>query len=277
MYAGWRDWSGDDEGATEAMAEVDEIHMVAERVTDAIKAGRQQGTALLVMVTQESGGDLTEPLMTERIREGDLVELRIYDRHTASGVEVPDGLDAGRFQQGGGVLCHAVPRRRILRAPQPRDPVRRHRVAAERWLQRVRPELGRERFSSRRSRRSCRMRQSRRALRIWRRWRASRWSVCPVCARRCRALEPRCPPSRWRSKSIRRCRIYQAADDRQGELRISTAWRFRSAGLNDLSGAGGAEAGSGAHAAESRSRSGKGESRGEDSAVKLVRVRSAAT
>ena len=84
MYAGWRDWSGDDEGATEAMAEVDEIHMVAERVTDAIKAGRQQGTALLVMVTQESGGDLTEPLMPERIREGDLVELRIYDRHTAS-------------------------------------------------------------------------------------------------------------------------------------------------------------------------------------------------
>ena len=84
MFAGWRDWSGDDEGATEAMAEVDERLMVAERVTDAIKAGRQQGTALLVMVTQESGGDLTEPLMPERIREGDLVELRIYDRHTAS-------------------------------------------------------------------------------------------------------------------------------------------------------------------------------------------------
>ena len=84
MFAGWRDWSGDDEGATEAMADVDERLMVAERVTDAIKAGRQQGTALLVMVTQESGGDLTEPLMPERIREGDLVELRIYDRHTAS-------------------------------------------------------------------------------------------------------------------------------------------------------------------------------------------------
>ena len=116
MFAGWRDWSGDDEGATEAMADVDERLMVAERVTDAIKAGRQQGTALLVMVTQESGGDLTEPLMPERIREGDLVELRIYDQAHGLGVEVPDGLAAGRFQPAGGVLCHAVPRRGLLRA-----------------------------------------------------------------------------------------------------------------------------------------------------------------
>ena len=84
MFAGWRTWSGDDEGATEAMANTEDRLMVAERVTDAIKAGRQQGTSLLVMVTQESGGDLTEELMPERIREGDLVELRIYDRHTAA-------------------------------------------------------------------------------------------------------------------------------------------------------------------------------------------------
>ena len=136
MFERWREWDKDEnEQGAEAMKEAERRHMVPMIVANAIKTGRQQGTSLLVMVTRENDGDLTMPLIPERVRAGDLVELRIYDRHTAAVWQYQDDPMMPHVQQACRVLHHAVPRRRLLRPPVARHPLRGHRVATVRRLQ----------------------------------------------------------------------------------------------------------------------------------------------
>lgn len=83
MLIRWREFeSGENEAAAEAMSEVERRHRVQSRLAAAMKAGRLYGTGLLVMVTREA--NLQVPLMPERIREGDLVGLLVFDRYEAS-------------------------------------------------------------------------------------------------------------------------------------------------------------------------------------------------
>ena len=57
-------------------------HRVDDRVRTAMIAGRQYGTGLLVIISKEA--PLTEPLEPKRIREGDLLALRVFNRFDAS-------------------------------------------------------------------------------------------------------------------------------------------------------------------------------------------------
>ena len=79
----WREWSdGDVEGSGDAMADAEQRHDVTGKLADAMKAGSAYGTGCVVMVTREA--PLTEPLVIERIREGDLAALHVFDRFDMS-------------------------------------------------------------------------------------------------------------------------------------------------------------------------------------------------
>ena len=83
MFLRWREWSdGDDEGTADAMADAEERHRVTDALGGALKAGSAYGTAVVVMVTREA--PLTEPLMVDRIRPGDLAALHVFDRYDMS-------------------------------------------------------------------------------------------------------------------------------------------------------------------------------------------------
>ncbi len=74
--------------AAEAMREAEDRHEALPRLARAMKAGRLYGTGLLVMVTREA--NLSEPLMLERVRPGDLLNLLPLDRYDASVFERDD-------------------------------------------------------------------------------------------------------------------------------------------------------------------------------------------
>ena len=78
----WMD--GDAEGSGEAMAEAEARHKVIDRVREAMVAARAYGTGLIVLMTMETGGNMEEPLVPERIRPGDLKAIRVFDRYDAS-------------------------------------------------------------------------------------------------------------------------------------------------------------------------------------------------
>ena len=78
----WRDWEGDEgDAAVETMEDAEKRHQVRAAVGKAWKAGRKFGTSLLCMMTREA--PLDTELMPERIREGDLASLRVFDRFAA--------------------------------------------------------------------------------------------------------------------------------------------------------------------------------------------------
>ena len=81
----WRGFMADDERAVEAMLEAEERRQVRERLARVMKAGRLTGSAFLVMATMEA--PLEEPLVVERLREGDLENLLVYDRFDAAVAE----------------------------------------------------------------------------------------------------------------------------------------------------------------------------------------------
>ena len=82
MIVRWRDWQGDEgDAAVEAMEMAEKRHLVKRRLGDAMKAARLYGSSLLVMVSREAPMDT--PLMPERIREGDLLGLLVFDRYSA--------------------------------------------------------------------------------------------------------------------------------------------------------------------------------------------------
>ena len=85
MFIRWREFDmegGVTEASVEAMRECEMRHRVRKKLSNAMKAGRLYGSALLVMVTREA--PLHEPLVPERVRQGDLLNLFVIDRYSAS-------------------------------------------------------------------------------------------------------------------------------------------------------------------------------------------------
>ena len=78
----WRRFDADDDDTVERMQDAERRHDVRGRLARAMKMGRLYGTGLLVMVTREA--PLEEPLVVERVREGDLVQLLPVDRFDAT-------------------------------------------------------------------------------------------------------------------------------------------------------------------------------------------------
>ena len=84
MLIRWREWKGDgsSDASVETMIEAEERHMVQQKLASAMKAGRLYGSSLLLMVTKEANPEM--PLNVEQVRPGDLVNLLIFDRYSAS-------------------------------------------------------------------------------------------------------------------------------------------------------------------------------------------------
>ena len=80
QFITWRTFASENEAANKAMADAEERHMVTTQLAKAMRAARQYGTGILVMMTTETGGDLTMPLIPERVRPGDLTALRVFTR-----------------------------------------------------------------------------------------------------------------------------------------------------------------------------------------------------
>ena len=78
----WREWQGDEgDAAVEAMQESEKRHRVKARIAKAWISGRKMGSSLLCMMTTEA--PLDTELMPERVREGDLRSLQVFDRFSA--------------------------------------------------------------------------------------------------------------------------------------------------------------------------------------------------
>ena len=73
---------GDNEGTAEIMMEAERRHKVRSKLSGAMKAARQYGTGIMIMMTKEAPMDT--PLVIERIRPGDLTALRKFDRYDCS-------------------------------------------------------------------------------------------------------------------------------------------------------------------------------------------------
>ena len=82
MFIRWRSWTADNEPDAEKMEEVEQKHHITDRIADAMKASRAFGTGVMVLMTKEAPMDT--PLMPERIREGDLLSIRVFDRYDMS-------------------------------------------------------------------------------------------------------------------------------------------------------------------------------------------------
>lgn len=82
MFLQRRQFEGDDEDTIREYEDAINMYAVDERIRDAMIAGRQYGSALLVMMTTEAPMD--EPLVPERIRPDDLKALRVFSRYDAS-------------------------------------------------------------------------------------------------------------------------------------------------------------------------------------------------
>lgn len=80
MTVRWREFDDADAGAP-LMTEEEERLQVRERLTDAMKAARLYGTALLVLVTANQ--TLAQPLIPEAVQRGDLLNLIVVDRFHA--------------------------------------------------------------------------------------------------------------------------------------------------------------------------------------------------
>ena len=97
MFIRWRNFSGDDDAAIEAMERAEDRHRVQTALRNAMAAARQYGTGVVVMMTKEA--DLMEPLMPERIREGDLSALQWFDRFDISVNSRDDDLYSPHLQE----------------------------------------------------------------------------------------------------------------------------------------------------------------------------------
>ena len=83
MFIKWRDFKdGDVEGAALMMRKAERRYRLQDRLRRGMKSGRAHGTSLVVLYTKEAPMDT--PLDTKRIREGDLLAIRVYDRYDAS-------------------------------------------------------------------------------------------------------------------------------------------------------------------------------------------------
>ena len=87
-----REYEDEDEEAVTKVEEAEAELKVADRVSKAMKAARLHGTGLLIMMSKEALPD--EPLQMERVREGDLTNLLVFNRFEVSiHTEVVDPWD----------------------------------------------------------------------------------------------------------------------------------------------------------------------------------------
>ena len=82
MFIKWREFTDAPDDQIERMVEAEERHQVWMKLAKAMKAARAMGTGMLLMVTKEAPMDT--PMEPERIREGDLLALHVFDRFDAS-------------------------------------------------------------------------------------------------------------------------------------------------------------------------------------------------
>ena len=77
MFIKWRDFKdGDVEGAALEMRKAERRYRLQDRLRRGMKGGRAHGTSLVVLYTKEAPMDT--PLDTKRIREGDLLAIRVF-------------------------------------------------------------------------------------------------------------------------------------------------------------------------------------------------------
>ena len=83
MFIRWREFETEaSDNAAEMMHKAERRHQVKSKLAEAMIAGRQYGTGVLVLMTKEA--PLDTPLMPERIRPGDLTAIRQFDRYDLS-------------------------------------------------------------------------------------------------------------------------------------------------------------------------------------------------
>ena len=82
MFIRWRQFNSNDPAAVEAMEEQERMFKLEKALFEAMRAGDQYGTGVVVIVTGEA--PLEEPLVPERIRPGDLKALHYFDRYDIS-------------------------------------------------------------------------------------------------------------------------------------------------------------------------------------------------
>ena len=81
----WRDWPEAETSVREAMMDAEKEHMVQERLAAALRAGRLMGTGFLMIVTKNA--PLSDELMPDQVREGDLANLIPLDRFQCEVIE----------------------------------------------------------------------------------------------------------------------------------------------------------------------------------------------
>ena len=82
QFIEWRTHIGDDETANKTMRDAEATHNVMKKLSKAMKAARQYGTGVMVLMTKEAQPET--PLQVERIREGDLGNLLVLHRYEMS-------------------------------------------------------------------------------------------------------------------------------------------------------------------------------------------------
>lgn len=79
MTSKWREFKTDDKtDIADTLIEQEKKHDIKLKIQKLIRAGRQYGTAVAIMVTKEA--PMEQPLIIERLRPDDLVRLEIVDR-----------------------------------------------------------------------------------------------------------------------------------------------------------------------------------------------------
>lgn len=96
MTVRWREF--DDAGDAQVkMVDQEQTLSVPERLTDAMKAARLYGTALLIIASAE--GPLDQPLVPEAVRQDDLVQMFVVDRYHAAVYEYDVDLQSPMYGQ----------------------------------------------------------------------------------------------------------------------------------------------------------------------------------
>ena len=131
MFIRWRQFVGDDESAVKSMEQAERDLRVEHALSQAMKAGDQYGTGVVVMASTEAS--LEEPLEPDRIREGDLSALHYFDRYDLSVTERDPDFYSCTYGEPlwyllhpgnpGGVLLRVHPSR-VLRFDGIRPPTR---------------------------------------------------------------------------------------------------------------------------------------------------------
>lgn len=122
QFIRWRRFMGENESATEKMAEAEDKHKVKQKLARAMKAGRQYGTGVMVMMTKDD--QLDTPLLPERVRPGDLTNLLVLNRYELAVPERDHDLYSDNYGQPlyydlfphrGGTVYPRVHHSRVLR------------------------------------------------------------------------------------------------------------------------------------------------------------------